>query len=652
MLSHIIRAALAGAAALGIASCAFGGAVSASYLGMGTSTGTPSGDVLAIINPHQRDRSPIISRDGGRVPDDGLERPEAVGQLNFQRPMRIAVHNEPGSEPDAEMINATKEFIRVMFGSQNVNIYYLNDRDLSQSIRTGGVDFFIADQSFYALEQAMGGVEQIAVMWPGTGDSPSEAMASTFFRKKPADGSAVHDPLTYVATHELAAMTPKSMSAWLVGAGELVKRRRIGYEDLLSRTTFTNNSQRDLVEYVLAGRERVGLLPACALEQLALDPSFPMDEIEVLNPKKKDGLSCVHSTEVYPGRVFAAVNDIDPTLKKAMTAVLLGMSSIKYGAEWALPVTNRPVFDLFYTLKIGPYSDLAGWSFQRFVREHAEIIALIMLVIFLVLTYTTTLSILVRRRTRALRDALGQRDRIEAEAAQSRQHIANLERTGIVGQMSTIIAHELKQPLAVIRNYARGLSRTMAHGGSTDPEVFRTVLAKIDSQSTKASDIIDHVRSFARQPAQPVPTSLSDLAEKAIAQFCATRGLEVSRRIEPGVTILADALEMELLISNLLKNAADATAGTDDAVIRASLSAEDGTAMLTISDNGPRLTDEQFARLTIPLNTSKPQGLGLGLVIVRRIAESARSRVLFERLPERGLAITVSLPVCEQNNRT
>ena len=150
-----------------------------------------------------------------------------------------------------------------------------------------------------------------------------------------------------------------------------------------------------------------------------------------------------------------------------------------------------------------------------------------------------------------------------------------------------------------------------------------------------------------------MPTSLSDLAEKAIAQFCATRGLEVSQAIEPGVTILADALEMELLISNLLKNAADATAGTDDAVIRASLSAEDGTAMLTISDNGPRLTDEQFARLTIPLNTwEASQGLGLGLVIVRRIAESARGRVLFERLPERGLAITVSLPVCEQNNRT
>lgn len=648
MLSHIIRASLAGAAALGIASCAFGGAVSASYLGMGTSTGTPSGDVLAIINPHQRDRSPIISRDGGRVPDDGLERPEAVGQLNFQRPMRIAVHNEPGSEPDAEMINATKEFIRVMFGSQNVNIYYLNDRDLSQSIRTGGVDFFIADQSFYALEQAMGGVEQIAVMWPGTGDSPSEAMASTFFRKKPADGSAVHDPLTYVATHELAAMTPKSMSAWLVGAGELVKRRRIGYEDLLSRTTFTNNSQRDLVEYVLAGRERVGLLPACALEQLALDPSFPMDEIEVLNPKKKDGLSCVHSTEVYPGRVFAAVNDIDPTLKKAMTAVLLGMSSIKYGAEWALPVTNRPVFDLFYTLKIGPYSDLAGWSFQRFVREHAEIIALIMLVIFLVLTYTTTLSILVRRRTRALRDALGQRDRIEAEAAQSRQHIANLERTGIVGQMSTIIAHELKQPLGAITNYGNGLLRRLGRG-DVEREKLELALREIVLQAERASKIVERVRSYAKHDYPPRKVSdLSIIIENAIQTFRRSRttDAELTVRMHPHSMAEVDGWEIELVVLNLLKNAADAISGIPDPKIEVCLyPSDEHTWILTVGDNGPYISDEQLSRFFKPLQTSKGEaGMGLGLSIVANIAERHAGNITVARNGSRGVKFTMTIP--------
>lgn len=337
---------------------------------------------------------------------------------------------------------------------------------------------------------------------------------------------------------------------------------------------------------------------------------------------------------------------------RADAGTLLGMPTDADGCDWRPGARYDAVHELLEALGDAAYLRQSQFSWEAFVRNYGVWLAFLAAVLLGIVVHSVRAEYLIRRRTTELMRAVEEKRRVEEEAKRYNERLVAMERAGLVGELSSMIAHELKQPLAVIRNYARGLSRTMAHGGSADPEVFRTVLAKIDSQSTKASDIIDHVRSFARQPAQPVPTSLSDLAEKAIAQFCATRGLEVSRRIEPGVTILADALEMELLISNLLKNAADATAGTDDAVIRASLSAEDGTAMLTISDNGPRLTDEQFARLTIPLNTSKPQGLGLGLVIVRRIAESARGRVLFERLPERGLAITVSLPVCEQNNRT
>lgn len=650
MPSHIIKAALAAAAFFGIAAGTCGAAATASYLGMGTTTGTPSADVLAIVDPHQRDRdrSSIISREGSGIPEDGLERLEIVGQLNFQRPMRIAIHSEPGAEPDADMINSTKEFVRVMFGSKNVNIYYLNDRDLSLSIRTGGVDFFIADQSFYALEQAMGGVEQIAVMWPGTADGPSDAMASTLIRKKPEDGRRVRDPLGYAATHELAAMTSKSMAGWLIAAGELVKRNHSDYEELLSRTTFTNNSLRDLVDYVLAGKERVGVLPSCALEQLALDPEFPMGDIEVLNPKQKDGLSCAHSTEVYPGRVFAAVNDIDPTLKKAMTAVLLGMSSIKYGAEWALPVTNRPVFDLFYTLKIGPYGDLAGWSFQRFMREHAEIIAIVMLVIFFVLTYTTTLSILVRRRTRALRDALDQRDRVEAEAAQSRQHIANLERTGIVGQMSTIIAHELKQPLGAIANYSNGLLRRLGRG-DVEREKLEQALKEISAQADRASKIVERVRSYAKHDYPPRKVSdLSIIIENSIQTFRRSRttAAELTVRMHPHSMAEVDGWEIELAVHNLLKNAADAISGIPNPKIEVCLYPQDEhTWVLTIGDNGPYLSDEQLSRFFKPLQTSKGEaGMGLGLSIVANIAERHAGNITVARNGARGVKFTIIIP--------
>ena len=378
MLSHIIRAALAGAAALGIASCAFGGAVSASYLGMGTSTGTPSGDVLAIINPHQRDRSPIISRDGGRVPDDGLERPEAVGQLNFQRPMRIAVHNEPGSEPDA------------------------------------------------------------------------------------------------------------------------------------------------------------------------------------------------------------------------------------------------------------------------------EIIALIMLVIFLVLTYTTTLSILVRRRTRALRDALGQRDRIEAEAAQSRQHIANLERTGIVGQMSTIIAHELKQPLGAITNYGNGLLRRLGRG-DVEREKLELALREIVLQAERASKIVERVRSYAKHDYPPRKVSdLSIIIENAIQTFRRSRttDAELTVRMHPHSMAEVDGWEIELVVLNLLKNAADAISGIPDPKIEVCLyPSDEHTWILTVGDNGPYISDEQLSRFFKPLQTSKGEaGMGLGLSIVANIAERHAGNITVARNGSRGVKFTMTIP--------
>ena len=277
------------------------------------------------------------------------------------------------------------------------------------------------------------------------------------------------------------------------------------------------------------------------------------------------------------------------------------------GCDWRPGARYDAVHELLEALGDAAYLRQSQFSWEAFVRNYGVWLAFLAAVLLGIVVHSVRAEYLIRRRTTELMRAVEEKRRVEEEAKRYNERLVAMERAGLVGELSSMIAHELKQPLAVIRNYARGLSRTMAHGGSTDPEVFRTVLAKIDSQSTKASDIIDHVRSFARQPAQPVPTSLSDLAEKAIAQFCATRGLEVSRRIEPGVTILADALEMELLISNLLKNAADATAGTDDAVIRASLSAEDGTAMLTISDNGPRLTDEQFARFPSSASSTTTQ---------------------------------------------
>lgn len=525
-------------------------------------------------------------------------------------PVVVAVQASGSGAIERSFISASVDHLTYALPDTPLVFRYLPLGEIQKLAESRRVDFVLAPPDGYVVLERFFGARSLVsqtIRESSSADSVLGIVVAVNAAKAPDASASVLNGAS-ILVPELDGMPARMLRRELMHAGV----ERAVPEALRTKT---DDPEGAILEAVASGRADAGILPACYVERLSATDPKRLSGIRLVTTDRASQTRCRSFSVFYPGWTLASFPHTPPELNALVSGTLLGMPTDADGCDW------RPG-----------------------ARYDAVLLGIVV--------HSVRAEYLIRRRTTELMRAVEEKRRVEEEAKRYNERLVAMERAGLVGELSSMIAHELKQPLAVIRNYARGLSRTMAHGGSTDPEVFRTVLAKIDSQSTKASDIIDHVRSFARQPAQPVPTSLSDLAEKAIAQFCATRGLEVSRRIEPGVTILADALEMELLISNLLKNAADATAGTDDAVIRASLSAEDGTAMLTISDNGPRLTDEQFARLTIPLNTSKPQGLGLGLVIVRRIAESARGRVLFERLPERGLAITVSLPVCEQNNRT
>ena len=539
-------------------------------------------------------------------------------------PVVVAVQASGSGAIERSFISASVDHLTYALPDTPLVFRYLPLDEIQKLAESRRVDFVLAPPDGYVVLERFFGARSLVsqtIRESSSADSVLGIVVAVNAAKAPDASASVLNGAS-ILVPELDGMPARMLRRELMHAGV----ERAVPEALRTKT---DDPEGAILEAVASGRADAGILPACYVERLSATDPKRLSGLRLVTTDRASQTRCRSFSVFYPGWTLASFPHTPPELNALVSGTLLGMPTDADG-----------------------YLRQAQFSWEAFVRNYGVWLAFLAAVLLGIVVHSVRAEYLIRRRTTELMRAVEEKRRVEEEAKRYNERLVAMERAGLVGELSSMIAHELKQPLAVIRNYARGLSRTMAHGGSADPEVFRTVLAKIDSQSTKASDIIDHVRSFARQPAQPVPTSLSDLAEKAIAQFCATRGLEVSRRIEPGVTILADALEMELLISNLLKNAADATAGTDDAVIRASLSAEDGTAMLTISDNGPRLTDEQFARLTIPLNTSKPQGLGLGLVIVRRIAESARGRVLFERLPERGLAITVSLPVCEQNYRT
>ena len=116
-------------------------------------------------------------------------------------------------------------------------------------------------------------------------------------------------------------------------------------------------------------------------------------------------------------------------------------------------------------------------------------------------------------------------------------------------------------------------------------------------------------------------------------------------------SVKGDALEIELLFNNLLKNAFEAAAMTSTAespfvrISAAALEGASGTLLITVENSGRLLSDEAFRDLTTPLITSKSAGQGLGIPIATAIAEASGGHLEFERRPRGGLIARVTLPL-------
>lgn len=169
--------------------------------------------------------------------------------------------------------------------------------------------------------------------------------------------------------------------------------------------------------------------------------------------------------------------------------------------------------------------------------------------------YNLIISVEVASRTKALKRALAEKDRISKQQEQTNEYISRLERTGIVGQMSSMIAHELKQPLATVSNYSRGLLRRIERG-SADKDTIVKVLKEIEYHTERANDIVDHVRSYAKpHEVKREEHDLRDIVAKTVATFEKSGRTTVPVIVEGErhALVEADDWEIELALLNLLK---------------------------------------------------------------------------------------------------
>jgi two-component system, LuxR family, sensor histidine kinase TtrS len=540
----------------------------------------------------------------------------------------------------AEVLHAAlpdREFVLKQFDLPGLDI----------AVAGAELDFFIANSGFYVNMEAAHGARRIATLQSPQALSPAEGIASAVLVRRGRP-----DLQTWA---DLKGKRLMGVSANAFGGFQLVWRelKAAGvdpYADLAA-LQFAGFPLQNIVAAVRRGDTDAGIVRACLLEEMVRQGQAGADEFDVLMPQG-GRYACARSTPLYPDWPFAALKRTPNDLAKRVATALLAMPPSADGYAWTVPTDYQPVRELFRDLEIGPYADLRERSVAGFVRRHRLWFALALAGLLGWAVHSFRVTRLVERRTAQLRQALAERERMEHEARAQQDKLDHLSRLGVLGEMSSMLAHELNQPLSAIANFARGMARRI-DAGRLEPGPLLSASNDIAEQAQRASDIMQRIRGFAgKRPVRRERLDLRATLDGAVALFFSM--LTQPPRLEQifdddarGPWVQADRLQVEQVLLNLMKNALDAMTALPPPQRRIVLHArpDGGHFRISVTDNGSGLAPEAIACLFQPFFTTKPDGVGLGLAICKRVVEAHGGRLWAEPGPEgRGLTLHFTLP--------
>ncbi len=234
---------------------------------------------------------------------------------------------------------------------------------------------------------------------------------------------------------------------------------------------------------------------------------------------------------------------------------------------------------------------------------------------------------------------------------ESRDQLAHIGRVATLGEMTAAISHELRQPLAAIRAHAQAGEMLLDRSPSDSSEA-REVFRDIASENVRAVEVLDHIRALARKDeAIDVSVDLNRVCEHSaeLLTFDATRrGVQLRLSLEPGLPpVIGDAVQLQQVVLNLALNAMDAVQASSRAreVVLGTAVRSGGEVEIFVRDTGPGLSPEVRLHAFEPFFSTKTQGLGMGLAIVRSIVERHRGRVHAENENTGGAVFRVQLPI-------
>jgi len=245
------------------------------------------------------------------------------------------------------------------------------------------------------------------------------------------------------------------------------------------------------------------------------------------------------------------------------------------------------------------------------------------------------------------------RKRAEADARNQRQQLTHLSRAAVLGQLSGAFAHELKQPLTSILGNAEA-ALSILHKGNANPAELSEILQDIVQDDERAAQVIQRLRALlGKGDTLQSPVELNDVVRESLelthSEFV-TRNVVAILQLDPTLPpVLADRVQMQQVVLNLLMNACEAMVATPlprrQVTLTTRYLAHAEAAEIMVQDNGQGIAPGDTDRIFQPFVTTKAHGLGLGLAICRSVAEAHHGVLWAENAPEGGAVFHIKIPI-------
>ncbi len=250
------------------------------------------------------------------------------------------------------------------------------------------------------------------------------------------------------------------------------------------------------------------------------------------------------------------------------------------------------------------------------------------------------------------------RDLRETQATERELHtlqseLAHVSRISSMGSLATSLAHELNQPLTAVANYAHAASDLLDDPSPENLKLVREAMDECASEALRAGQIVHRLRDFIKYgETERQIASLARIIQEASALALINgdgAGVDFETELDPDADeVLVDPVQIQQVVLNLIRNALEAMVDSRHKQLRVlSKRSSRGFVQVTVADSGPGLDQNVADRLFHPFNSTKSDGLGLGLSICHTIIQSHDGKLWVDESELGGTAFHFKIPLAE-----